>query len=153
MALANGKMARYEQKRQAAMAYANRVKGVRAVAESPKSTTNEMRLPPLDIRILRHVYRWMHRQVDRVGWLMGQYVRGRSLVVAHSKGLVSRKTQNARLSACSTCEYKYLYSDGHNYCRGANGGLGCGCGHYVLSRLSWTTRLKNWTCPVGKFKE
>ena len=86
-----------------------------------------------------------------VNWIGANYGKVRSFAVAHAAGPVRRRTWTARARQCKGCEYHYKAADKKRYCRGENGGRGCGCGHWRLARLTNKLGLSGWRCPVGRF--
>lgn len=78
------------------------------------------------------------------------YPLGKSFLIAHSGLFVGKKTRMARKSACDSCPYKYSLM-GMEWCRGDNGGRGCGCGHWRPANLAHKIRLGAFRCPQGRF--
>lgn len=87
----------------------------------------------------------------KVNWVGANYGKVRSFAIAHAAGPVRRKTWRARARNCKGCKFHYKSKDGTRFCRGDNGGRGCGCGHWRLARLVNKLALSGWQCPVGKF--
>ena len=94
---------------------------------------------------------WICFQAARgLNWCGGHYHLIRAFAIAHAAGPVGNCTQRQRYRVCKLCGYRYERGD-KEYCRGDNGGRGCGCGHWRLSRLSHKLRLSGWSCPIGNF--
>jgi hypothetical protein len=85
-----------------------------------------------------------------VRWFTVFYPKLRAFTLAHLAGPVLPSERKARGTECEECVFKYWHKD-ELYCKGANGGRGCGCGHWRLSRLTHKLWLAAMPCPIGKF--
>ena len=121
--------------------------------------------PPKPEASCRHW--WTGRKFDEVivfavlvlpAWLsfhwfrsvMRWYPKVRSFALAHRRGYASRKLLAQRLATCKQCIFGYE-KDGHRYCKGERSGRGCGCGHWVASRVQYKARLKAFQCPQRRW--
>lgn len=129
---------------------------VRSAAPLPKTYSERLaawKRQPIDIRLVGRTMWLIRHAADVASWtrrIEFGYYKVRCFVVAHLLGFVRRGECQARRATCMKCQYRYE-RDGKTYCRGDNGGRGCGCGHWVLSRLDHKVRLQLFRCPVGKF--
>lgn len=114
---------------------------------------------PLDMRILGRLSEYV---VNNVVAFARWYPKPRDCIKAHSRGLVrwgvpfkegnaETRKREAACKACPSCRNKAGVKpvNGEPQFCGYNGG--CGCGHYVLARLTWKRRLEAWHCPAGRF--
>lgn len=99
---------------------------------------------PADIRAVM----WL---ANVIVWLANHYPLARSFAAVHMLGPVSPWVHASRRRQCAGCEHMYEHSDGHLYCKGDNGGKGCGCGHWKLSRIWYKLWLAGRQCPQRKF--
>lgn len=104
---------------------------------------------PWDLRVIGTLAKWV---VMAARW----YPKPKACLLAHSKGFVPHPAGYiSRREICGHCRARVNKAgmrplNGEpDYC-GYRGG--CGCGHYLLARLStWKLRLKNWHCPARRF--
>lgn len=101
---------------------------------------------PVDVVLVR----WcIAKLVNGLILLNDWYLAARSLMYSWRRGIVSHDTYAARLSACQSCPHRYYDSETDDeYCGGARGGGGCGCGQTRVSRLRAKLKLSNWQCPL-----
>lgn len=95
---------------------------------------------------------WLPYQAARgVNWVGQNYGKVRSFAIAHAAGPVRSRTWHSRAKSCvGGCRYFYRRKK-QAFCRGENGGRGCGCGHWRLAQLGKKLSLSGWRCPDGKF--
>ena len=96
-----------------------------------------------DMRLVR----WLGRMIIA---LIQWYPKPRSFILAHRWLYVRPQEYRKRWEKCMHCRFAYQHK-GHRYCRGDNGGLGCGCGHWKGSRLKYKIALAARRCPQGRF--
>ena len=87
---------------------------------------------------------WLAKRIPQ------KYPLWKSFAKAHAGGLVGWMTQLERKAICDKCPYRYDY-EGREWCRGDNGGKGCGCGHWRPANLKHKRRLAAFKCPQDKF--
>lgn len=117
---------------------------------SSAAVTPSRDVEPVDVKLVRKAYTITARVINFFLWPLWRYRDIRSFALAHSRGRLKAAAVTARHASCAACPHRVV-KDGHEYCKGGNGGRGCGCGNYCLSRLSWKLRLRAWSCPIGRF--
>lgn len=130
--------------------------------EQPKAKPTPKR-DPWDVRAAGRSFVWLMRIWKAWNWMLGLgfvymvakhgpkwYPLSRAFVIAHLWGWATKDERKARIEKCSACPYRYVHV-GKEYCRGDNGGRGCGCGHWVASRLDHKVGLAGFRCPQGRF--
>jgi hypothetical protein len=110
--------------------------------------------PPLTVTAVTYSCAFVamvcHGGVVAASWVARKYPLLRLLVLAHSGGFASQATRRIRLAVCTGCVYNYEKAE-HRYCRGDNGGRGCGCGHWRGSRITHKVKLAAFRCPQRRF--
>lgn len=61
---------------------------------------------------------------------------------AHRPGFVEPLARKIRLAKCSGCHLRR-----GDYCKPTQ--QSCGCAKWPASRISWRSRLRSWSCPLG----
>lgn len=105
---------------------------------------------PFDVRCVVVLYRLVASLLAILLWPLYRYADIRSLILAHGRGFAGADAVTRRYKSCVACSFLSTHR-GEEYCGGENGGRGCGCGHYALSRLAWKLKLRAWACPQGRF--
>lgn len=136
----------------AAPAWSPGARTLRRARELQKATRLAVRkakasIDPLSVRAVTGACRAVGRGVH---WIMTTYPLVRSFLIAHAGGIVSPGEAETRKVACDMCPFGYRHN-GADYCRGANNGRGCGCGHWRAARLGYKRKLAAFCCPQGRF--
>jgi hypothetical protein len=120
-----------------------------AVQTRKKAAEMQQREPvvPLSVRLVNAACKGIGRAAF---WTRTKYPLLRSFVLAHAAGMVNKATIDSREADCRQCSFRYDRG-GVKYCRGANNGKGCGCGHWPASRLGYKLTLAAFRCPQRRF--
>jgi len=89
--------------------------------------------------------------------LLGRwYEQGTSFFLAHSLLIIWTKAgRQLRRKVCNQCSYRQLDKLKVPRCHGYGDGKTCDCPQvfwWYPSRLGWQIWLRNWDCPLGKFR-
>lgn len=122
--------------------------------EHVQRETERKRRIPWSVRMVASCCNWAIARLEQTArvfnWIGRQYPQLHSMTYAHRYGWVSRLIYGTREKRCKECLYAYDYN-GYGYCRGDNGGRGCGCGHWRGSRRTYKLRLAAFKCPIQLF--